>query len=534
MLEEMKKCPFCAEEIKAEAVKCKHCKSSLLPTVEEKIPGQKDKRKISGSNSLISLKSGAIAGAAIAIFIFLYLLILKLSPDFVKKRFFIEPFSMESFLFKKIDFFLNEHIHVSNFTVLIFIYIFICWCLTGIIVGVTGGCTGLSCSYKKSAVIGFITGIIVFFVIGGNWYIYPVLGCVTGYLASFIERKYFRRMNLLSFPEFWKLSVINNKKPILIGFVVIVLFITGFLLINNIMLPYVWNYKGEALLKSGNGWDALEYFDNALKKQPHNSFVLCNKGKAFNLLGKYDEAISCCDEALKISRKNKSLLKTCTDVRNVAECNLSYNKGMDLYNQHKYEESIEYYNKALYIEPANEKYLAAKKQARTAIEKKEEASILYNKGKNLYNQNKYKEAIAYYDKASGLDPDNDTYSNARHQAYSSILYNKGKNLYNQNKYKEAIEYYDKALELYDKDEDVWYDKGNILALMGYYDEAIECYDSAIYIDRNFAYAWCGKGNALASLGRADEAIVCYRLALRAAPDNKYVQKCNYDANNNSY
>jgi len=66
---------------------------------------------------------------------------------------------------------------------------------------------------------------------------------------------------------------------------------------------------------------------------------------------------------------------------------------------------------------------------------------LYENGILLHNQGKFAEALEYYDKALAIDPQN-----------SNVLSNKGLSLHNQGKFAEALEYYDKALTLNSQDE----------------------------------------------------------------------------------
>ncbi len=69
-------------------------------------------------------------------------------------------------------------------------------------------------------------------------------------------------------------------------------------------------------------------------------------------------------------------------------------------------------------------------------QKIKEAEQLHQKAWNLVEEQKYDEAMVYFDKALELDPAN-----------GKIWFNRGNNFVYQKKYKEALECFDKAIEL---------------------------------------------------------------------------------------
>jgi tetratricopeptide (TPR) repeat protein len=154
-------------------------------------------------------------------------------------------------------------------------------------------------------------------------------------------------------------------------------------------------------------------------------------------------------------------------------------KGNEHHFKKEYSEAIEWYDKAIEINP---NYVDA----------------WNNKGIALEYSGKHKEAIEYYDKALQLDP-----------KYVDAWNNKGLALYNSGKHKEAIEYYDKALQLDPGFPIAWNNKGLALYKLGKYDEAIESYDQAIKIMPDYANAWYNKGVTLDKLGRHNEAKECH-------------------------
>ena len=133
----------------------------------------------------------------------------------------------------------------------------------------------------------------------------------------------------------------------------------------------------------------------------------------------------------------------------------------------------------------------------------------FNEGYDLYNQGRYEEAIECYNKALEIDPD-----------YGDAWNNKGIVLDDLGRYEEAIECYNKALEIDPDNAYVWNNKGVSLYHLGRYEEAIECYNKALEIDPNYGDAWFNKGNALSKLGRYEEAIECFNRALSIKNDGK--------------
>lgn len=106
-----------------------------------------------------------------------------------------------------------------------------------------------------------------------------------------------------------------------------------------------------------------------------------------------------------------------------------------------------------------------------------EAEKLFEQGNRLYEQGRYQEAVESYDKALAIDP-----------KYAAAWNNRGLALDNLGKHQEAVESYDKALALDPKLAPAWYNRGNALDNLGKYQEAAEALRRALRLDPNFQEA----------------------------------------------
>ncbi len=156
---------------------------------------------------------------------------------------------------------------------------------------------------------------------------------------------------------------------------------------------------------------------------------------------------------------------------------VAYVTGVALYNLGKYAEAIQYFDKALAVDP---NYKLA----------------LNDKGNALYRLGEYAEAIQSYDKALAVDPN-----------YKLALNGKGFALGYFGEYDKAILYFDKALAVDPNYKLALYNKGVALSRLGEYDKAILYFDKALAVDPNYKLALNGKGVALSSLGEYDKAIL---------------------------
>ncbi|WP_229414781.1 MULTISPECIES: tetratricopeptide repeat protein [Moorena] len=85
-------------------------------------------------------------------------------------------------------------------------------------------------------------------------------------------------------------------------------------------------------------------------------------------------------------------------------------------------------------------------------------------------------------------------------------------------YEDAIANFDQALEIKPDDHQAWYSRGISLWKLGRKKVAIDCYDQALKIKPDYHEAWNNQGVALLDLGRLEAAIACYDQAVKIKPD----------------
>ena len=128
-------------------------------------------------------------------------------------------------------------------------------------------------------------------------------------------------------------------------------------------------------------------------------------------------------------------------------------------------------------------------------------------GNVLENLNRDEEALAAYEQAIRLHPDDANYKN-----------NKGNALSDLKRYEEALAAYEQAISLDPDDANYKNNKGIALENLKRHEEALDAFEQAISLDPNFALAYNNKGIALNELKRYEEALVAYEQAISLDPN----------------
>jgi tetratricopeptide (TPR) repeat protein len=166
-------------------------------------------------------------------------------------------------------------------------------------------------------------------------------------------------------------------------------------------------------------------------------------------------------------------------------------RGRMAFNKNKYDEALNWYNKALNV-------------------KRKSAHAWNYKGTILAQQGRYDMALECYDCALEI------------KKSPLTCYNKAVTLLHMNMLRETLNCIIEAIELESEDGWFWYLKGCTLLKMDRSDEAVECYDRALTLISDSPLIWFGKGAALMNLDRLGEARKCYEKALVMDPGNEEV------------
>ena len=284
---------------------------------------------------------------------------------------------------------------------------------------------------------------------------------------------------------------------------------------------YLWDDKGRLEKEMGRYDDALKSFTVLAELHHDSDNALLSKAKIYCELNRFEEAIECYDDALKISSNGYTQ-------------NLKANALIEL---EKYEDALEVYDESINNNPDYDETYLQKGNLLQKLGRFEEEvdcyDMLLNKDDHiyqLYKQAQLVKAIAlskidkeksdeYFNKileecnhSLEIFPDDAEYSERK----ADILYFSG-NL------KESFEWYDKTLACDNlrNEELIIASKAKILYDLKDYEKAIEYFDEALEIS-NFLWGLQYKGYCLEELNRYDEAMECYNKCLEIDSRNKEV------------
>ena len=212
-------------------------------------------------------------------------------------------------------------------------------------------------------------------------------------------------------------------------------------------------FKADLLDTIGKYQEALKCYDEALKIDPENGNIFDSRANFYFFHSEWDKAMLNIDSALVLEPKNAEFL---------------LDKG-DIY----------FFMDDFHMKEAQEYYLQALKNAKNPDE-----YMYYQIAETYYEIDKPKKAIPYYEKAIEIEPDDP-------DCYSDLAFS----YYEIGKTKEGLESIEKAIEIWPNDAFYYYIKAILYEDENDYINAIKQYSKAISFEPDDADYYFERGEA---------------------------------------
>ncbi|MBN2012692.1 tetratricopeptide repeat protein [candidate division KSB1 bacterium] len=269
------------------------------------------------------------------------------------------------------------------------------------------------------------------------------------------------------------------------------------------------NNFGLLLLEAGNDpANAAEQFRSVLRLFPDDYLTLNNLGVAYTQQRKFDQAVKCFDDALKIK---PNFTKADFNLGDVFERQGSFDRAIECYQRaglppHNLAEA---HNRFGIKYASSEKNELAIKQFEAAIDLwPDYAEVHLNLGRLFSQRGKAEMALQHFSEAVRIKPD----MLEAQIALASLLFM-------EKDYTNAAEHYQTALKIQPELPEVQNNLGLALCNNGKFEQAIPHFRQALVYKKSYSAARNNLAGALSQLGRSEEAIAQLKQLLKINPDD---------------